>query len=109
VVRRPFLGIAARGEDLDLATAAELGRPRAVRVLGVEQGTPAARGDVRPGDLLVSANGSEVATLDDLQRVMVLAPTPQLALRVLRNGGHRNLTLEPRPHGTPAEPAPAAA
>ena len=108
-VRRPFLGLAARGEDLDLATAAELGRPRAVRVLRVEEGTPADRGNVRAGDLLVSANGSEVVTLDDLQRVMVLATAPELALRVLRVGAYRTLTLRPRPQLAPAEPAPIAA
>ncbi len=109
VVRRPFLGIAARGEDLDLATAAELGRPRAVRVLRVEGDTPADRGNVRAGDLLVSANGSEVVTLDDLQRIMVLATAPELALRVLRDGGYRTLTLRPRPHEAPAVPPPVAA
>ncbi len=96
-VRRPFLGIAARGEDLDPALAVDLARARAIRVLRVEAGAPADRGGVREGDLLVSANGSEIVTLDDLQRVMVLTAEPELQLEVLRDGERRRLGLRPRP------------
>ena len=96
-VRRPFLGLAARGEDLEPPLAARLARARAVRVLRVEAGTPADRGGVREGDLLVAANGSEVVTLDDLQRVMVLASAPELALDVLRGHEPRRLSLRPGP------------
>jgi S1-C subfamily serine protease len=96
-VRRPFLGIAARGEDLEPALASELARARAVRVLRVEAGAPAERGGVREGDLLVSANGSEIVTLDDLQRVMVLAAEPELELEILRGRERRRLGLRPRP------------
>jgi serine protease Do len=95
-VRRPFLGIAARGEDLDPALAVDLARARAIRVLRVEAGAPADRGGVREGDLLVSANGSEIVTLDDLQRVMVLTAEPELQLEVLRGGERRRLGLRPR-------------
>jgi len=96
-VRRPFLGIAARGEDLEPALAVELARARAIRVLRVEAGAPADEGGVKEGDLLVAANGSAVVTLDDLQRVMVLTTEPGLELEVLRGGERRRLGLRPRP------------
>jgi serine protease Do len=96
-VRRPYLGIAARGEDLDPVAAAALGRSRGVRVLRVEADTPADAGGVRPGDLLGSANGDDVAALDDLQRVLVLTPAPELALEVLRAGSRLRLALRPQP------------
>jgi S1-C subfamily serine protease len=96
-VRRPLLGIAARGEDLEPAVARELARARGVRVLRVEPGAPAEAGGVREGDLLVSANGSDVVTLDDLQRVMVLASAPVLELEVLRGTARRSLSVTPRP------------
>ena len=95
-VRRPFLGIAARGEDLEPGLAVRGGRPRAIRVLRVEPGTPADQGGVREGDLLLAANGSEVVTLDDLQRVMVLTARSELDLEVLRGGERRQLVLRPR-------------
>jgi len=96
-VRRPYLGIAARGEDLDPALATELARTRSVRVLRVEPGSPAEQGGVREGDLIVSGNQGAIVTLDDLQRVMVLSEAPLLTLEVLRGGKRAELSLKPRP------------
>jgi S1-C subfamily serine protease len=92
-VRRPFLGVAARGEDVvDPAGAAA----RAVRVLEVVAGSPAAAAGLARGDLLVRANEVPVQTLDDLQRVMVLGGRPEIALEVLRDGALRTLAIRPR-------------
>jgi len=96
-VRRPYLGLAARGEDLEPGLARELSRTRAVRVLRVEPGSPAERGGVREGDLLLAANQGPIVTLDDLQRVMVLSEEPLLALEVKRGVEKVALTLKPRP------------
>ncbi|MGC3997642.1 MAG: trypsin-like peptidase domain-containing protein [Anaeromyxobacter sp.] len=95
-VRRPFLGIAARGEELDAAAAREAGQARGVRVLEVVEGSPARAAGLATGDLLFGANGSPVQTLDDLQRVMVLAPPSEIALDVLRGGVRRPLAIRPR-------------
>jgi serine protease Do len=96
-VRRPYLGIAARGEDLEPALASELARTRSVRVLRVEPASPAEQGGVREGDLIVSGNQGPIVTLDDLQRVMVLSEAPLLTLEVLRSAKRAELTLKPRP------------
>jgi len=96
-VRRPFLGIAARGEDLEPALAAETGRARGVRVLEVVEGSPAQAAGLRKEDLLLSANGSPVQTLDDLQRVLVLAPPSEIALEIERAGRRQPLPIRPRP------------
>ncbi len=95
-VRRPFLGVAVRGEELDPALAAEAGHPRAVRVLRVEPATAAAEAGLREGDLLLSANGSPVDALDDLQRVMVLSSPAEIELEVHRAGARRRLSIRPR-------------
>ncbi len=95
-VRRPFLGIAARGEDLEPAAAREAGLGRAVRVLEVVEGSPARAAGLARDDLLLRANGSPVETLDDLQRVMVLAHPAEIALDVLRGGARRALGIRPR-------------
>ncbi|PYQ15812.1 MAG: peptidase S1 [Acidobacteria bacterium] len=94
-VERPFLGITARGEDLGPGLASQTGQPRAVRVLGVGAGTPAAASGLREDDVLLSANGRRVATVDDLQRVMVLSGEPELQLGVRRGGEERQLVVRP--------------
>jgi serine protease Do len=95
-VPRPFLGIAARGEDLEPAVAAEAGHRRGVRVLEVVAGSPAQAAGLAAGDLLLAASGRPVETLDDLQRVLVLAPSTELALEVLRGGKRERLAIRPR-------------
>jgi S1-C subfamily serine protease len=95
-VRRPYLGIRARGEELAPALARDTGQARGVRVVGVEPGTPAADGGLDGGDLLLAANDSPVATLDDLARVLVLAHPAALDVEVLRAGARRRLVVRPR-------------
>jgi len=95
-VRRPTLGIAVRAEELSPEAARAAGHPRAVRVLGVEPGTPAAEARLSEGDLLLEANGNPVDTLDDLQRVLVLSAPPQIELTVLRGNALRRLSIQPR-------------
>ncbi len=96
-VRRPFLGVAARGEDLEPAQTREAGRTRAVRILDVVADSPAAAAGLRAGDLVVSAAGAPVETLDDVVRAMVLGRPPEITLGVLRGGARRSLAIRPRP------------
>jgi S1-C subfamily serine protease len=87
-VRRPRIGILARSEELPA-------EGRAVRVLGVEAGTPAADAGLRVQDLLLSANGAALGGLDDLQRALVLAEEPDVRLEVLRGRERRELSVRP--------------
>jgi S1-C subfamily serine protease len=90
-VRRPYLGIAARAEDLGQ------GAGRGVRILRVEPGTPAESAGLRGRDLLLSANGQDLRALDDLQRVMVLSAPAEIRLDVLRGAERRLVAIRPRP------------
>ena len=94
-VRRPYIGITARGEELDAAVARTARQTRAVRVIGVEQGAPAAAAGLRAQDLLLNANGRPLLTVDDLQRTMVLAADPVLRLQVDRAGETRSVVVLP--------------
>jgi serine protease Do len=96
-VQRPFIGIAARGEDLAPHLAVQTGQARAVRVLDVVTGTPAAESGLRKDDVLLAANGRRVATVDDLQRVLVLSAEPEVRLEVRRGGEDRRLFVRPTP------------
>jgi S1-C subfamily serine protease len=94
-VKRPFLGIAARGVELIHAAARELGQPRAVRIFEVTANTPAAAAGLKDGDLVLSANGTPVASVDDLQRIMVLEDTGELELDLFRERRRTQVRIVP--------------
>jgi S1-C subfamily serine protease len=96
-VRRPFLGVAARGEDLEPAAAARLGRSRAVRVLEVVEDSPASAAGIGRGDLVVAAASIAVETLDDVVRAMVLGHPEEISAEVLRGDDRLSLRIRPRP------------
>jgi S1-C subfamily serine protease len=86
-VRRTWLGIAARDRPLDrrLVRALGLGATRAVEILSREQDGPAAKTDLRPGDLIVAVDDREVDGIDALHRQLSrLPPGTELKLRVVR-------------------------
>jgi len=67
-----------------------------VRILGVEAGTAAREAGLEEQDVLLSANGGAIHTLDDLQRVLVLSRPTEIGLEVLRHGERRRLVIQPR-------------
>jgi S1-C subfamily serine protease len=95
-VARPFLGVAARGEDLEPALARELGRDRAVRILEVVVDSPAAAAGLRKDDLVVEAAGAPVETLDDVVRAMVLGHPPEIQVGIVREGRREAVGIRPR-------------
>jgi S1-C subfamily serine protease len=95
-VRRAYLGIVSAPAPLPAALVRRLGRPDGLRVAEVVPGGPAARAGLRPGDVLVSAAGSQVATAQDLQRLMFgEAIGKPLEITVLRNGALVDVIAEP--------------
>jgi S1-C subfamily serine protease len=102
-VKRPRLGIAAKSVELDEATSravtagsgASGGRTRGIAVLSVKGGTPAQKAGLRDGDVLVSAGGHPVRSVDDLQREMILSGRPGIELGVLRAGQVRRVEVGP--------------
>jgi serine protease Do len=96
-VQRPFLGIAAKGEELAAELVRNTGQPRAIRIVSVELSTPASVAGLRGGDLLLSANGKPLGTVDDLQRVMVLSSAGEVELEVWRDDKRHRLHARPKP------------
>src|SRR5919198_4252504 len=95
-VRRAWLGIAVGPRPLPPRVAGRLGRERAVEVVEVVEGSPAARAGVRPEDLLVELDGVALAGADDLQRLITAeridAP---VKATVVRGGELRSITVTP--------------
>ena len=92
-VERRFLGIAAVALQLPPAQALEAGQPRAVRVLKVNEGTPAAAAGLQPEDLMLGIDARPVGSVDDVQRLLALAAAPEVGLDVLRKGLRRTLRV----------------
>jgi S1-C subfamily serine protease len=94
--RRAYLGIAGGSRPLPPRVARRLGRDSGVEVVQVVEGSPAEAAGMRPEDLIVELDGSPVADVGDIQRLMVVekigAPVP---VRVLREGREVVLSLVP--------------
>jgi S1-C subfamily serine protease len=94
--RRAYLGIAGGPRPLPPRVARRLGRGSGVEVVQVVEGSPAGEAGLRPEDLIVELDGSPVADVADIQRLMVVekigAPVP---VRVLRGGRELVLSLVP--------------
>jgi S1-C subfamily serine protease len=95
-VRRAYLGIAGGTRPLPPPIAEKLGRKAGVEVHEVVAGSPAAGGQLRGGDIIVSVGGTGVSKAGDLQRLMVEAHIgARLTLTVLR--GEQLLSLDVTP------------
>ena len=70
----------------------------AVRIIGIEQGTPAHKYNILPGDELVSINGEEIFDMMDLQ---FYSTDTQLDVVIARNGEKINLHITKEDDYTP--------
>jgi S1-C subfamily serine protease len=96
-VRRAYLGIAVAPAPVAPVWRSRLGgRSNGLRVASVVSGGPADRAGLRTGDLLLTADGHEVATAQDLQRLMFAeAIGRRLGITVMRNGALVDVIAEP--------------
>jgi S1-C subfamily serine protease len=96
-VRRAFLGIAGGARPLPPRAVARLGRERAIEVVEIVPGSPAAVAGLQPEDLLVEAGGVALRGVEDLHRLMTESMIGRaLELTVVRGGEERRLTITPR-------------
>ena len=70
-VRRAFLGVVGGTRPLRPALAERLGRRRGLEVVQLLDGSPAAAGGVRAGDVIIELDGRPIEGVGDLQRLMV--------------------------------------
>jgi serine protease Do len=96
-VRRAHLGIAGGARPLPPRLVARLGRDRAIEVVEILPGSPAAAAGLQPEDLIVEAAGVALRGVEDLHRLMTEDRIGRpVALTVVRGGQERRLTITPR-------------
>ncbi|HZW32250.1 MAG TPA: trypsin-like peptidase domain-containing protein [Isosphaeraceae bacterium] len=97
-IRRAYLGVASQPVHLPDALRQALGLPRStgLLVVGVEAGSPAERGGLLLGDVLIAVGGQPVSDAEDLQAALGTAAVgAPLAVTVVRGGQRRDLTVTP--------------
>jgi S1-C subfamily serine protease len=94
-VHRRYLGVGARTVVLPERIAAQVGQPRAVRVLEVLDDSPAQRAGMKPGDYILGVHGKTVGSMDDMHRLMVLAGSDEVPLQLWRKEQVEYLFVRP--------------
>jgi S1-C subfamily serine protease len=95
-VRRAYLGLVTTPAPVPNSLRDRTGVRRALRVVEVAAGSPAARAGLRAGDLLLSAGGNATVDARSLQRLLFATAIGRpLQLTVLRNGAMVDVIAEP--------------
>jgi S1-C subfamily serine protease len=94
-VRRRYLGIAARNESLKPELAKSVGQARGIRIMDVGRGSPADDAGLQREDLLLAVDGTQVATVEDLQRTLAIDASPELSLTLWKRGGLIQKSVRP--------------
>jgi S1-C subfamily serine protease len=95
-VRRAYLGLVGGTRPLPPRDAARIGQSRALEIVQLLEGSPAARGGVRPADLLLALDDRSIEGVADLQRLLEGDKIGrETRLRILRDGQPIELTVIP--------------
>ncbi|HET6491512.1 MAG TPA: DegQ family serine endoprotease [Burkholderiales bacterium] len=93
-VSRGRLGIGIQTVDQALAKSFHLDEPAGVIVNGVEQGGPADKAGVKPGDIVLRFAGKDVGRPNDLPTLVAeTKPGTKTNLEVWRKGGRKTLAV----------------
>jgi serine protease Do len=108
-VSRGYLGLTPQDIDQDLAKALKLSGTSGVVISEVVPGSPAEKGGIKSGDVVVAFNGTKVEDSTQFRQLVAqAAPGSTATVTVLREGQKMDLkaTLAERPGETQAQAAP---
>jgi Do/DeqQ family serine protease len=101
-VTRGWLGIRIQPLTEDLAPSFGAKEGDGVLVADVMQDSPAEKGGLKPGDVIVEFEGQKTAEVPDLQRIVAITPPGQAAKVIVLREGRRE-TLEVKIGEMPTE------
>jgi serine protease Do len=94
-VVRGWLGVSIQDVDKALAESFGLDRPRGALVAQVGSDSPAERGGIESGDIILEFAGQEIATSSDLPHVVgLIMPGTEVLAKILRDGDERSISVE---------------
>lgn len=92
VTGRPLIGIA--GFDIDERTAYYYNMKEGVYVAQIKEDSPAELAGMKVGDIIISANGEEIKTMTDLNKIKNnFKPNDTVSVVVFRNGEEIPMTV----------------
>ncbi len=92
VTGRPLIGLS--GEDIDEMMSKFYNIPQGVYVRIVNSDSPAEKAGIRVGDLIIGANGKEITSMDELNKIKEeFKPGDIIKLTVYRDGQKLDLSL----------------
>ena len=84
---RGWLGVSIRPLTPEVAEGFGLPAPSGALVAGVQEGSPAARAGVRPGDVITEYEGRKVSRPDELPRMVAETPAGRpVPITIVRGG-----------------------
>lgn len=93
-VSRGFMGVTLQQVNQDLAKAFNLDKIEGALVSDVSKGSPAEKGGVRQGDVIVEYNGKKVNNIASLRNAIALMkPGSKINLTVVRDGHKKFIPL----------------
>jgi serine protease Do len=94
-VVRGRIGVVAQDVDASLAKSFKIDRPRGALISAVEKGGPAAKGGVKPGDVILEVGGEPIEQSAELSNAIAATePGKNTELTVWRAGKERELTVK---------------
>ncbi|WP_252511104.1 Do family serine endopeptidase [Phreatobacter aquaticus] len=95
-VARGWIGVQIQPVTAEIAESLKLARPGGALIAGVQEGSPAARADLKPSDVITGVDGQAINDARELsRRIGTARPGATVRLTVHRDGAERtvNLTL----------------
>lgn len=94
-VSRGRLGVMIQELNQDLADSFGLDKPAGALVSSVEKGSPAEKGGIEPGDVILKFNGKAIARSSDLPPLVTdLSPGSTATLTIWRKGRTEEISLQ---------------
>lgn len=93
--RRGWLGVKIQTISEDIAVTLGVAENTGALVASVEKGSPAEKGGILDGDVILKFDDKEVMTMRGLPRIVAQTPIGKnVPVEVLRNGVHKTLSIE---------------
>ncbi len=93
-VIRGWIGVTIQTVTPDLAKSFGMKEPRGVLVSDLVPGGPADKGGIKRGDVIVSFDGKEIKSSNDLPRIVAEIPVGKtVGVTIIRNGKEEQITI----------------